>query len=85
MYTPTRQAPLRRQIFAVGRRVCGGFASLVKGRWPSAARPEGLSYGGLLFKRSGAPVGLPYSGPALLSGGISRQGNPLIPALAPPP
>ena len=33
MYTPTRQAPLRRQIFAVGRRVCGGFASLVKGRW----------------------------------------------------
>ena len=62
MYTPMRQAPLCRQIFAVGHRLRGGFASLVKGRWPSAARPEGLPYGGLLFERSGAPEGLPYSG-----------------------
>ena len=59
MYTPTRQAPLSRQFFAVGRGVCGGFASLVKGRWPSAARPEGLPYGRRPFERSGAPVGFP--------------------------
>ena len=47
--------------FAVGRRVRGCFASLVKGRWPSAARPEGLPYGGLLFERSAVTEGLPYS------------------------
>ena len=33
MYTPMRQVPLSRQIFAVGHRLRGGFASLVKGRW----------------------------------------------------
>ena len=44
----------------------------------------GIALWQLPFERGAVTEGLPYGGLALLSGGISRQGNPPISALAPP-